>query len=177
MPTRRHLLQSGLALSAHAFAGRLAHAAAATSPTEAATTNGRVRGRITSNGIVCFKGIAYGMDTAQTRFAPPKPPMPWSGVRDAFNWGPRAPQVIGARPRREDASARASQPGYHLPADEGEESEDCLHLNVWTPALRDGKKRPVMVYIHGGAYSNGTVNAQLYDGARLARRGEWSSSP
>jgi para-nitrobenzyl esterase len=138
----------------------------------AKTTAGSVRGRVLDAGILCFKGIAYGMDTAMTRFAPPKPPAPWSDVRDTFEWGPRAPQVIGARPRREDAAAVAVRPGYHLPPDEGPESEDCLHLNVWTPALRDRKKRPVMVYIHGGAYSNGTVNAQLYDGTRLAKRGD-----
>jgi para-nitrobenzyl esterase len=61
---------------------------------------------------------------------------------------------------------------YHLPPDEGPQSEDCLHINVWTPGLRDGKSRPVLFYIHGGAYNNGTVNAALYDGTRLADSGE-----
>ncbi len=59
-----------------------------------------------------------------------------------------------------------------MPPDEGGESEDCLHLNVWTPAMRDGKKRPVMVYFHGGGYTYGTVNSVLYDGNRLAHRGD-----
>jgi para-nitrobenzyl esterase len=138
----------------------------------AKTTNGKVRGRVVGQGVLCFKGVSYGMDTAQTRFAAPRPPTPWSDVRDAFVWGPRAPQVTGARPQYESAKVPALEAGYHLPPDEGVESEDCLHLNVWTPALRDGKKRPVMVYIHGGAYSNGTVNAELYDGTRLAQRGD-----
>jgi para-nitrobenzyl esterase len=134
---------------------------------------------VVGQGVLCFKGVAYGSDTATTRFAAPRPPVPWTDVRDAFEWGPRAPQVIGARPQYESAKVPAAEPGYHLPPDEGRESEDCLHLNVWTPGLRGGskganagKKRPVMVYIHGGAYSNGTVNAQLYDGTRLARRGD-----
>ena len=59
-----------------------------------------------------------------------------------------------------------------MPPDEGSESEDCLHLNVWTPGLRDGGKRPVMVYFHGGGYTYGTVNSVLYDGNRLAHRGD-----
>ena len=169
---RRKVLQSGAAIGVLALMERGAVALAAAAEPIAKTTAGRVRGRVVDSGILCFKGIPYGMDTAKTRFAPPKPPVPWSDVRDAFEWGPKAPQVIGARPRREDAAALAARPGYHLPPDEGAESEDCLHLNVWTPALRDKKKRPVMVYIHGGAYSNGTVNAQLYDGTRLSKRGD-----
>jgi para-nitrobenzyl esterase len=124
------------------------------------------------NGTLCFKGVPYGADTATTRFAAPKAPAPWSGVRDALEWGPRAPQVVGARPQYERAGD-VVEAGYHLPPDQGIESEDCLHLNVWTPSLTAGeKKRPVLVYIHGGAYSNGTVNAELYDGARLSRRGD-----
>jgi para-nitrobenzyl esterase len=147
---------------------------AASVPTEiiATTTTGRVRGMKMPNGTLCFKGVPYGADTATTRFAAPKAPAPWSGVRDALEWGPRAPQVVGARPQYERADD-AVEAGYHLPPDQGIESEDCLHLNVWTPSLTaDAKKRPVMVYIHGGAYSNGTVNAELYDGARLSRRGD-----
>ncbi len=61
---------------------------------------------------------------------------------------------------------------YHLSPDEGLQSDDCLHLNVWTPGLRDGRKRPVLFYIHGGAYNNGTVNSAVYDGTRLAERGD-----
>jgi para-nitrobenzyl esterase len=141
----------------------------------ATTAAGKVRGYFAASGISAFKGIPYGLDTAQTRFASPEPPKPWSDVRECSEWAPRAPQTVGARPEYESAKARdeaANRPGYHLPADEGSQSEDCLHLNVWTPGLRDHKKRPVMFYIHGGAFANGTANAALYDGTRLARRGD-----
>ena len=84
-------------------------------------------------GIVAFKGIPYGGDTAQRRFQAPVPPDPWDGVRDATAFAPMAPQ---------------------LRATEGV-TEDCLRLNVWTPALRDGGGRPVLVYFHGGAYNDG----------------------
>lgn len=132
----------------------------------ATTTYGRIRGTVDS-GINVFRGIPYGADTAQRRFQAPLPPAPWTGIRDAVEFGPRAPQRGGNH-----ASSAASSSGYHLPPDLGEMSEDCLHLNVWTPALRDGGKRPVLVYIHGGAYNNGTVNCVLYDGIRLCRRGD-----
>ncbi|HKE59802.1 MAG TPA: carboxylesterase/lipase family protein [Pyrinomonadaceae bacterium] len=114
------------------------------------TKAGRVRG-YTDNGINVFKGIRYGADTTGRRFMPPLPPAPWSDVRDALNYGPSAPQ--GSRPNEPT-------------------SEDCLFLNVWTPALGDGRKRPVMFYIHGGAYSNGSGSSPLYDGVRLCRRGD-----
>jgi para-nitrobenzyl esterase len=147
-----------------------------TQPTPVAKTSaGKISGYDAGMGIAAFKGIPYGLDTAQTRFATPKKPTPWSDVRVCTEWGPRAPQTIGARPEYESAKARedaANRPGYHLPPDEAEQSEDCLHVNVWTPGLRDGKKRPVMFYIHGGAFANGTANAQLYDGTRLAKRGD-----
>ena len=116
----------------------------------AKTTAGAVRG-FTDSGINVFKGIPYGDDTAKHRFQAPVPPVLWTGVRDALEFGPMAPQ--GSR-----AAAGAS--------------EDCLKLNVWTPALRDGRKRPVLVYFHGGAYNNGSVNDNLYDGVRLCHRGD-----
>jgi para-nitrobenzyl esterase len=68
--------------------------------------------------------------------------------------------------------ATISRRGYYLPPELGGISEDCLHLNVWTAALRDHRKRPVLFYIHGGAYSSGSANNILYDGVRLAKRGD-----
>jgi len=96
-----------------------------------------------------FKGIRYGADTSRRRFLPPVAPEPWTGVRDALEYGPIAPQP-GNRPV----------------------SEDCLHLNAWTPGLRDTARRPVMVWFHGGAYASGTSNEFETDGARLSRRGD-----
>jgi para-nitrobenzyl esterase len=116
----------------------------------ATTTHGKVRGTVEFETNV-FRGIRYGADTAKHRFQPPVPPQPWARIVDAMTYGPASPQGN---------------------ANEKPQSEDCLFLNVWTPGLRDGAKRPVMVYIHGGAYSNGSGSSPLYDGGRLARRGD-----
>lgn len=116
----------------------------------AKTDAGTVRGAL-DRSIAVFKGIPYGEDTARHRFQAPVAVAPWSGVRDALAFGPMAPQ-----PGR---SARS-------------QSEDCLYLNVWTPAVQDGRKRPVLVYFHGGAYNSGSVNEDLYDGVNLCRRGD-----
>jgi para-nitrobenzyl esterase len=138
----------------------------------ATTTGGKVSGRV-ENGINVFRGIPYGEDTRKTRFKAPLPVVPWSGVKECVEWSTRAPQMAGERTGRGvTAIGEPVRAGFHLPPDKGEQSEDCLHVNVWTPGLRDGKKRPVLFYIHGGAYNNGTVNCDLYDGNRLCHRGD-----
>lgn len=116
----------------------------------AATRWGKVRGYV-DNGVNVFKGIRYGADTAKLRFMPPASPEPWADVRDALAYGPSAPQP----------SRSTERP-----------NEDCLFLNVWTLGLRDGRKRAVMFYVHGGAYNNGSGSSPLYDGVRLCRRGD-----
>ncbi|MGB6973904.1 MAG: carboxylesterase family protein [Terracidiphilus sp.] len=123
---------------------------------------GRVRGYL-DRGVRVFKGIPYGADTSLHRFMAPLPPSPWAGVRPAVTFGPRAPQ---------STSHHRSRRGYSLPPESGPISEDCLCLNVWSAGMRDGRRRPVMVYIHGGAYSTGSANSALYDGVNLCRRGD-----
>lgn len=175
---RRRILQgTGLGILAVAarplaFASEMVFQAAP----EARTTAGPVVG-YWARKVMAFKGIPYGADTRGTRFQAPKPAVPWLDAKICTEWAPRAPQQSPDRPKLPavDAGFQAlegTEMHYHLPEDEGSQSEDCLHVNVWTPALRDGKKRPVLFYIHGGAYNNGTANAQLYDGTRLVERGD-----
>lgn len=160
--TRRSLLlagSAGLVLAAGAAGPEAAATGTATTGTRGAGTTGtppvvrtpagRVRGH-SLDGIHVFKGIRYGADTAPRRFMAPLPAPPWDGIADATAPGPASPQS-------------GQEPG---------QSEDCLFLNVWTPGLGDGGRRPVMVYIHGGAYAHGSGSSPLYDGARLARRGD-----
>ena len=88
--------------------------------------------------------------------------------------GAARPFGATGRPAAQAGNAPAAgTPGFTgAPREEGQQSEDCLHLNVFTPGLRDHKRRPVLLYIHGGAYNNGTVNSDLYDGRRLCQRGD-----
>jgi para-nitrobenzyl esterase len=139
----------------------------------ATTTSGRISGELVE-GINVFKGIPYGGDTAKTRFQAPVPPVPWKDVKQCVSFTTMAPQLVsgGARPRAEVTPSVSSSGVPGVAKDVGVQSEDCLHLNVWTSGLRDKKRRPVLVYFHGGAYNNGTVNSDLYDGKRLVRRGD-----
>ena len=126
-----------------------AHAASGEAVSIARTRSGRVAG-YRRDGVHVFKGIAYGADTAPRRFRPAVQEGKWRGVRDATAYGASAPQS----------------------AEEGPGSEDCLFLNVWTPGLRDSARRPILVYVHGGGYNNGSGSSPLYDGTRLCRRGD-----
>ena len=126
----------------------------------ATTAHGPVRGA-TEDGILVFKGIPYGATTAgAARFHAPAPPVAWSAVRDALAYPPMAPQSVFT-------------PGSLFTSwtFDKDISEDCLALNVWTPGLRDGAKRPVMVWFHGGDYSSLSGSRNVYDGVRLCQRG------
>ncbi|MEX0943444.1 MAG: carboxylesterase family protein [Pseudomonadales bacterium] len=129
----------------------------------ATTAYGKVQGTV-DDDILTFKGIRYGADTATTRFAAPAAPGPWNDVKDARRFGASCPQTPTGNPGGLFSSWRAD-PVPPL-------SEDCLFLNVWTPALADDNKRPVMVWFHGGGFSSGSGSSNAYDGVRLARRGD-----
>ena len=128
------------------------------------TTEGKVRGFATDE-IVIFKGIHYGASTAgANRFLPPRKPESWNGVRDMFEYGPSAPQLPAGGGGGRTLPITA---GYAytetLPV-----NEDCLVLNVFTPKA-DRAKRPVMVWLHGGAFTYGQGGNSVYDGTNLAR--------
>ena len=128
---------------------------------EADTPAGRIRGRV-NNGTHAFLAVPYGAPTGgQGRFRPPVPPAPWLGVRDALEFGDQCPQSHFPKPQ-----------AWHSWERQTGESEDCLVLNVWTPGLRDGRKRPVMVWFHGGGFALLSGSSPAYDGERLSRRGD-----
>ena len=127
-----------------------------TAPVE--TNAGRVRG-VVRFGVNQFFGIPYGASTAgANRFMPPVKPAPWTGVRECVRVGNRSPQDPEGPISEVFALDRQEPMG-----------EDCLNLNVFTPALGRGN-RPVMVWLHGGGFSGGSGNWLLYDGTNLARK-------
>lgn len=131
----------------------------------AATLAGKVRGAVV-DGVLAFKGVPYGASTAgAARFLPPAPPQAWSGIRDATAYAGHAPQM-GLRP-----AGRPELADLYGAPDTSPPTEECLTVNVWTPAA-DGARRPVMVWLHGGAFSYGTGNGERSRGSRLCRRGD-----
>ena len=129
------------------------------------TTAGPVRG-YRDDGLNIFKGLRYGASpTGSQRFKPPRAPAPWTEPVDAVALAAPAIQSGLA------AGERRVSPGDPPAPGEPDSSEDCLFLNVWTPGL-DTAKRPVMVWLHGGGFANGSGGAAMYDGAALARKGD-----
>jgi para-nitrobenzyl esterase len=154
-PTRRDLLVRGpmaLAFTALTRGRAFGQDAGPTDRVEVETANGRLRGS-RNNGLVTFRGIPYaGPVAAAGRFRAAPPLQAWTGVRDALQLG-----------------APSCQPGRTSPrGNEPAPDENCLFLNVWTPAA-DGRKRPVMFYSHGGGFTVGSGGAPYQDGGSLAR--------
>nr|WP_320160804.1 carboxylesterase/lipase family protein [uncultured Methanoregula sp.] len=112
----------------------------------------------TENGISVYRGIPYAAPpTGELRWKPPAAVQPWTGVRNATAYGAICPQVVP------DNSTPESRPVNM--------SEDCLFLNVWTPATSANENLPVMVFIHGGAFMEGAGSLPFYDGSALAKKG------
>src|SRR5215475_5246171 len=120
--------------------------------TVAATSTGSLCGERTG-GVAVFRGVPYAQPpVGELRWQRPLPIEPWARTRDATSFGPIAPQDVSAE--------RLAKRGQTM-------SEDCLYLNVWTPAADDAR-RPVVVFFHGGGVAVGSGSAPLLDGARLA---------
>jgi para-nitrobenzyl esterase len=136
------------------------------------TTTGKLRGK-NADGMNVFLGIPYGAPTSgANRFMPPQKPEAWTGVRDALQYGPIAPQ---RNPKPSPALLALYGPGkpfsmFMLP--NVPDREDCLVLDVYTPGVKDGAKRPVMVWLHGGGFAQGAASSTVYNGTNLAKRGD-----
>lgn len=133
---------------------------------ETATQYGPVRGFIL-RGIYTFRGIPYGDNTSgSNRFMPPQPPKSWSGIRPAVAFGESSPQRFYDR-RPESYAMFVDHWNYD------QMGEDCLRLNVWTPSVDDGRRRPVLVWLHGGGFTRGNgIEQDSYDGENIARYGD-----
>jgi para-nitrobenzyl esterase len=125
--------------------------------TLAQTSNGTLQGVVEASGIRSFKGVPFAQPpVGDLRWREPQPAPNWTGVRKAVAFGPRAMQL----PIYSDMNFRSN--GV---------SEDCLYLNVWTPASAANERLPVLVYFYGGGFAAGDGSEYRYDGESLARRG------
>ncbi|MFN3312624.1 MAG: carboxylesterase/lipase family protein [Hyphomonas sp.] len=150
---RRLVLIGGAASFGACASGSPASVLAPADPLIVETAQGRYRGAM-EGGVQVFRGMRYGASTeGRNRFRPPRPPEPWAGVRDATAFGDQAPQS--------SSILAAEQPM----------SEDCLRINIWTPAA-DSVRRPVLLWFHGGGFEAGASSIPLYNGAKIARRGD-----
>jgi para-nitrobenzyl esterase len=130
------------------------------------TTAGKVGGYI-RNGIFTYKGIPYAAPVGgEGRFMAPAKAKPWAGVRSSMYYGQVSPQVARTGWANDEEA-------WLFSWDDGIAGEDCLRVNVWTPGINDSKKRPVMVWLHGGGFQAGSgQELPSYDGENLSRRGD-----
>jgi para-nitrobenzyl esterase len=157
---RRQLLVGAAALTAGALAGPLGALATGEKAPEAMTRYGRIRG-YHDGPVKVFKGVPYGAPTGgENRWLPPQPPQPWGGVKEAVAAGAMSPQNQPAPLAEEQAMSQTAP-----------QSEDCLTVNISTPAVgAHSGKRPVIVWFHGGGFSAGSGNATSYDGRNLVHK-------
>jgi para-nitrobenzyl esterase len=167
--SRRALLKSSLlggsAVIGADLLGSLGSAATPVTPPASAssrvvveTTAGKIRG-VYRNGVHVFRGVPYAGSTAPPhRFMPPRKPEPWTGVFDAYQNGHEARQIHPANGNAAGAGGRANVL----------EGDDCLVANIFTPSVNDARKRPVMLWLHGGGYAYGSGMSLEYDGTNLA---------
>ena len=133
-----------------------------TGKTKADTKYGQVAGYI-ERGVYTYKGIPYAQ---AERFQPASAPKPWQGVRSSRHWGPVCPQP-------KNHGWRNDQTAFFYQWNDGYATEDCLRLNIWTKGLNDGRKRPVLFWLHGGGYTTGNGQEHPgYDGRNLADKGD-----
>jgi para-nitrobenzyl esterase len=172
--TRRAVLTQGISAS---FLLSLTYSLSAKTPelsNSVETSTGNVRGR-RSRDVSAFLGIPYGTDTSTHRFQPARAPAPWAGVRDCFAIGHQAPQMepsAGANVNMNSDFVRQLLAATREGMEVGNEGEDCLVLNVYTPDASRKRKRPVMFWMHGGGFAIGSAGDPQYSGAPLARRGD-----
>jgi para-nitrobenzyl esterase len=134
------------------------------------TESGKLYG-YARDGVIGYRGIPYGATTANAwRFMPTQKVTPWTGVRSALYWGWSSPTTQNCTVAGRRTSWAHDDEAFMFEWEDGQPSEDCLRLNVWTPAL-DHKKRAVMFWIHGGGMTAGSSNElRAYDGENLARQ-------
>ncbi|MDQ0466145.1 para-nitrobenzyl esterase [Caulobacter ginsengisoli] len=175
---RRHLLGLGASLGVGLLGPTVARARTAPPMAQVITPKGTILGGV--NGpepgvsVQVFEGIPYAEPpTGDRRFAPPVPKAGWSGRLQAVKFGAPAiqmPSPSAAAPTSE--LGKALQTIFPTAAEVAAQSEDCLYLNVWTPDASKQRKRPVMVWLHGGGFAYGSGAWPIYDGTNLAGRGD-----
>jgi para-nitrobenzyl esterase len=149
-----------------AFNGCSATVAAGNGKAIVDTATGKVGGYV-RNAIFTYKGIPYaGAVGGEGRFMTAAKAKPWAGVRSSMHYGQVSPQVARTGWANDEEA-------WLFSWDDGIPGEDCLRLNIWTPGINDNKKRPVMVWLHGGGFQAGSgQELPSYDGENLSRRGD-----
>jgi len=160
---RRSFLGRGTAAAGAIMGATKVLTAARSGPSEGPvveTNAGKIRG-VVIDKVYAFKGVPYGASTAGAgRFMPPAKPQPWTDIKETTRVGLRSPQQPGMLEIPEVAATSG----------QGPMGEDCLVLNVWTNGLKASRKRPVMVWLHGGGFASGSGDYTMYDGANMARK-------